>query len=80
MKKIAIIGAKGFIGRHLSWYLKEKKNIIADLYDIVESDDEHYIKLNMLDKEFVANINLDVDCIFMMAGMTGTKVGFDKYE
>ena len=30
MIKFAILGAKGFIGRHLVWYLKEKKGIIAE--------------------------------------------------
>ena len=44
------------------------------------SQEEHYHQLNLLDKEAVAAIDLNVDYIFMMAGMTGTKVGFDRYE
>ena len=27
MSKVAIIGAKGLIGRHLAWYLEEKKGL-----------------------------------------------------
>lgn len=80
MNKVVIIGAKGFIGRHLAWYLKEKKGIIAEQYDIVEDQEEHYHQLNMLDKDAVNDIDLNVDYIFMMTGLTGTKVGFDKYE
>lgn len=80
MSKVAIIGAKGFIGRHLAWYLKEKKGIIAEQYDIVEVQEEHYHQLNLLDKEAVGGIDLNVDYIFMMTGLTGTKVGFEKYE
>lgn len=80
MSKVAIIGAKGFIGRHLRWYLQTQKNINPECYDILEGDELYYHKINMLDKEAVASINLNVDYIFMMAGFTGTKIGFDKYE
>ncbi len=34
----------------------------------------------MLNKNEVESIDFNVDCIFMMTGLTGTKVGFDKYE
>lgn len=80
MKKIAIIGAKGFLGRHLVWYLNEKKGITAEQYDIIDLQDAHYHKVNMIDKESVAGIDLNVDYIFMMTGLTGTKVGFDNYN
>ena len=80
MNKVAIIGAKGFIGRHLCWYLQTQKHVIPECYDILESNEPYYHKVNMLDKEAVANIDLNVDYIFMMTGFTGTKIGFDKYE
>lgn len=79
MKKVAIIGAKGFIGRHIAWYLQAQKGITAECYDVIDADAPHYHKVNMTSKESVATINLDVDYIFFMAGITGTKVGFDKY-
>lgn len=80
MTKVAIIGAKGFIGRHLHWYLQTRKGIIPECYDIIDVDEPCYHKVNLLDKDAVAGIDLNVDYIFMMAGLTGTKVGFDKYE
>ena len=80
MSKVAIIGAKGFIGRHLNWYLQTQKHIVPHCYDIIEIDEPYYHKVNMLDKEAIASIDLNVDYIFMMSGLTGTKVGFDKYE
>lgn len=80
MTRVAIIGSKGFIGRHLVWYLKEKKGIIAEQYDIVDAQEDHYHKLNLLDKDAVANMDFNVDYIFIMTGITGTNVGFDKYE
>ena len=80
MNKVAIIGARGFIGRHLRWYFQTQKNIEPECYDIVDEVAPHYHKVNMLDKEEVASIDLDVDYIFMMTGLTGTKAGFEKYE
>ena len=81
MIKVAIIGSKGFVGRHLVWYLKEMKGIIANQYDIADVvDNPNYKKLNLLDKDSISCIDLNVDYIFMMAGMTGTAIGFDKYE
>lgn len=80
MSKVAIIGARGLIGRHLAWYLKENKSITAEQYDVVDIKGDHYHMVNMLDKDAVSKIDLDVDLIFMMTGLTGTKVGFDKYE
>lgn len=80
MKKVAIIGAKGFIGRHLAWYLKSNMGITAECYDVIDVDEPNYHKVDMTSKESVATIDFDVDYIFFMAGMTGTKAGFDKYE
>ncbi len=51
MKKVAIIGAKGFIGRHLSWYLKAYKGVDPELYDICDvGSEENYHKIDLLDK------------------------------
>lgn len=80
MKKVAIIGSKGFIGKHLDWYLRTKMNIVADCYDIHRIDEPNYQMVDMSSKESVERINLNVDYIFYMVGMTGTKIGFYAYE
>ena len=80
MKRVAIIGARGFIGKHLNWYLKTQMGITAECYDVIDADELHYHKVDMTSKESVMTINLDVDYIFYMAGLTGTRVGFDRYE
>jgi UDP-glucose 4-epimerase len=80
MKRAVIIGSKGFIGKHLRWYLQTMKGIMPECYDVVDVNEHYYHQVDMLDKKSVAKINLDVDYIFFMAGLTGTKVGFDKYE
>ena len=73
MSKCAIIGSKGYIGKHLEYYLKQKKN------DVVESEDVNYHRCDLTDFESVRRIiDLKVDYIFMFAGLTGTYVGFDK--
>lgn len=79
MNKCAVIGAKGYIGRHLVWYLY-KMGIVAETYDVVASNEKHYTQVDLTNKKSVDKINLDVDYIFMFAGMTGTWVGFEKYQ
>jgi UDP-glucose 4-epimerase len=79
MKKCAVIGSNGYIGRHLVWYLSQM-GITADCYDVAEGNDRNYTQLDITSKDSVAKINLDVDYIFMFAGLTGTWAGFDKYQ
>lgn len=77
--KIAIIGANGYIGKHLAFYLK-RMGMIPMCYDIQEEEHENYKKVDLTDKESVKGIDLNVDYIFMFAGLTGTYAGFEKYE
>lgn len=79
MSKIAIIGSNGYIGRHIVKFL-ERYNTFPECYDIVDSDLPNYKKVDLTDKESVKNINLNVDYIFMFAGLTGTYAGFDRYD
>lgn len=79
MKKCAIIGSKGYIGRHLEWYLKGM-NIIPMCYDLVDEKTENYRQVDLTNKRSIAYIDLDVDYIFLTAGLTGTYVGFFNYE
>lgn len=76
---IAIIGANGYIGKHLAFYLK-RMGLAPMCYDIQEEERENYKKVDLTDKESVKGIDLNVDYIFMFAGLTGTYAGFDKYE
>lgn len=78
MKKCAVIGSKGYIGRHLVWYLSQM-GITADCYDVAEDTDDHYTQIDLTSNDSVLKINFDVDYIFMFAGLTGTWAGFDKY-
>lgn len=79
--KCMVIGACGFIGRHISMCLQKKYEIIPVCYDIQEKSDlPNYHQIDLTDKRSVAELDFDVDVIFMFAGLTGTYAGFDKYE
>ncbi|MCP4151748.1 MAG: NAD(P)-dependent oxidoreductase [bacterium] len=82
--KIIILGANGYIGRHLAKLLHED-GISMKLYDIQpESADpetaDYYAPLDILDKNAMAKIDWEVNRIFVMSGKTGTTVGFKQYE
>ncbi len=79
-RRCAVIGAKGYIGKHIVVYLKQHYNIVADCYDIVDGSDKNYFKIDMAERQSVSKMNMDVDYIFDFAGLTGTYVGFDSYE
>jgi UDP-glucose 4-epimerase len=82
--KVLIIGSNGYIGKHLAKFLYEE-GIPLRLCDVqpepLEPEMEpFYTSLDVLDKEALTKINLDVDGVFLFSGLTGTSVGFRKYE
>jgi UDP-glucose 4-epimerase len=77
--RCAIIGGKGYIGKHLAFYLQQK-GICSQVYDVQDYDEVLYKKIDITNPESVKEIDLNVDYIFMFAGLTGTYTGFDKYQ
>lgn len=77
--KVAVIGGKGYIGKHLAFYLNGRGYDVMT-YDVVPCEEKNYLCVDMANKESVAQIDLNVDYIFMFAGLTGTYAGFDAYE
>lgn len=77
--KCAVIGGKGYIGKHLTFFLKRRGFKVMS-YDVLSNDEEDYQQVDMTDVNSLSKIDLDVDYIFMFAGMTGTYAGFDAYE
>ena len=81
MKKIGVIGANGYIGKHIVSYLQRYYDVNVNSYDIVaECDLPNYHKVDLTDKESIKGLNLDLDYIFMFAGLTGTYNGFNEYQ
>jgi len=77
----AVIGANGYIGKNLVKYLQDRYSIEVDCYDNVEEVSAVNCRcVDITNKEAVKGINLDVDIVFMLAGLTGTLAGFDSYE
>lgn len=77
--KVAIIGSKGYIGKHLMFYLKRRGFKVMS-YDVIPGEEVDYQQVDMTDVNSISKIDLDVDYIFMFAGLTGTYAGFDAYE
>jgi len=50
------------------------------IYDVQDSDEPNYRKIDISSSTSVEDVDLNVDYIFMFAGLTGTYVGFDKYQ
>ena len=78
--KCAVIGSKGYIGKHIIKYLSDHYQVFAMGYDIVDSEEINYQKIDLTDKDSIQQIDLNVDYIFNFAGLTGTYAGFDAYE
>lgn len=80
-KRIAVIGANGFIGRHLVYYLQKQGCNQIECYDVVDCVElPNYHRVDLTDRYALATLNLNVDYIFMFAGLTGTYAGFDAYQ
>lgn len=77
-----IFGANGYIGRHLTHYLLQEGHNVIPLGLQETSVDKliNYQSIDITNKEAVAKLDFDVDYIFIFAGITGTKAGFDHYQ
>jgi len=82
MKTSIILGANGYIGRHLTHFLIQSGHTVipADIQDASVDGVKSYQKLDITDIENVTKLDFNVDYVFVFAGLTGTKVGFDQYQ
>ena len=81
MKTSIIIGSNGYIGHNLKHYL-ENLNEEVYCYDIQDKSIDYsnnYCQLDITDYKSVCELNLNVDYIYLFAGLTGTSQGFDSY-
>ncbi len=78
-----ILGANGYIGRHLAYYLS-RKGFRVSAYDVQSEPNPnlpaviHYEQFDICHN--YDHINYDVDYLFVFSGITGTKNGFDNYR
>ena len=80
--KSIIIGANGYIGRNLSYFLNESgiDNIDFGIEDEVKFPWMKYSKLDVTVHKDFFQIDRNVNIIYFMAGLTGTLNGFDLYK
>lgn len=79
--KIAVIGANGYLGKHIVDYLFRKYSITTICYDVKPNADlPNYYCADLTDLHSCEKIHVDVDYIFMFAGITGTYIGFEEYD
>jgi UDP-glucose 4-epimerase len=84
VKKVAVLGANGYIARNLIYVLKrDYPDFELALYgrekQFVDGEG-NYCVIDMTDAESVKSIDLDVDIVFMFVGRTGSANGFDEYD
>ena len=80
IEKCIVIGANGYIGKHLTAYLCEKNVKVFAFDNLIQADSEtDYMPLDILDNEQLKQIDWNVDAVFHFAGLTGTFNGFDNY-
>jgi len=79
--KAVIIGACGYVGKHLTRQL-ELLGWDLTLYDfnVEKISQKEVISLDIRDKNACHAINIDVDFIFFMSGVTGTSAAYQHYE
>lgn len=78
-----ILGANGYIGRHLAYYLK-LKGFKVFAYDVQAERNPNipteipYEQFNICNN--YEHVKFNVDFLFVFSGITGTKNGFDNYK
>ena len=75
MKKVLIIGANGYIGRHIAYFLKQQQVefVPADKAEASVDGYENYISVDVTSREALSALDFQVDTVFMFAGLTGTQ-------
>ena len=82
-KSCTILGANGYIGRHLAYYLNQK-GFRVFAYDI-QPERNPNLPAEIRYEQFdichnYDHINFNVDYLFVFSGITGTKNGFEQYR
>lgn len=81
MSTSIIIGSNGYIGHNLTFYLRSlnEKVYCFDIQEKSINDSDNYNQLDITDYNSVCELDLNVDYIYLFAGLTGTSQGFDSY-
>lgn len=77
-----IIGSNGYIGSNLAYYLRTLNEQVYcfDIQEVSIDNSTSYSQLDITDYKKVCELNLNVDFIYLFAGLTGTSQGFENYD
>lgn len=71
LSRIAVIGANGFIGKHLVKSLLQNKDLHLNLFGrSAQSEFSNYKQIDLLDREFITSHFTGVDYVFYLASET----------
>ena len=82
MIKYGIIGANGYIGRHIAHLLLRNKQTVQ-LYDKDElslDNIENYQKIDFNNPKSLFAIHEDIDVLYFLSGLTGTDESFKQFK
>lgn len=84
MKRVAVLGANGYIARNLIYVLRNDYPSIEVCSYGIESRSidgyDKYISVDMTDENSITKIDLSCDVVFMFVGRTGSANGFEEYD
>jgi len=82
ISKFIVLGANGYIGRHMVKMLSTKAyDVLAvDIQASSMVEDIPYMQLDIIDRTLVEEAGLSSDFIIVLAGLTGTYNSFENYE
>ena len=77
-----VIGSNGYLGKHLCAFLMEKGWSVFgyDTSDFPIGQISKYQSIDISKKPQIDKIDIKVDFIFYLSGLTGTLTGYDQYE
>jgi UDP-glucose 4-epimerase len=80
--KAAVIGANGYIGKHLAFYLQQQGWQVSGYGRSAQVDPllNQYTVMDVASKADYQVLDAEVDMVFYFAGITGTIRAYDEYE
>ncbi len=75
MKRVLLIGANGYIGRHIAYFLEQAdiKFVPAGKRPTSIDGYKNYVQVDITNPDSLRQLDFDIDCVFMFSGLTGTK-------
>lgn len=80
--KAIVIGANGYLARHLvkAAILKNIEVLACSSKDFSIDGHQNYLRINITDPKSIEKLDFSADVVFVFAGLTGTTIGFSRYE